>query len=210
MLQLIDNLRFSMPQRSYDVFADDAQADLRSGLHIHQVVSSHLPSMGPNIVPIDQTKGMMEYALGSCSGFVTSSPTMVWITPTNLLDLFVLSTLPILPTFPLRSPPSTRPVKAIVKLLEKPTTSSETQVPKHPSSNTGFRPIRSDNEPHHMLDVASAKEKEAIRIPHQKEASFLLPTWKSDTMSQAYGKMLVIAMGSAKRHKAGDVSSAVY
>ena len=80
-------------------------------------------------------------------------------------------------------------------------------VPKQPSSRTGFLPIRSDRDPHHILDVASAREKEAIRIPHQKEASFLLPTWKSVTINQAYGKMEVMEIGSASRHVAVQVVS---
>ena len=108
---------------------------------------------------------------------------------------------------PFSSPPSIRPINAMAKLLEKPTIRSETHVPKHPSSKTGFRPIRSEREPHHMLDVASAREKEAMRIPHQKEASFLLPTWKSVTINQAYGKMEVMEIGSASRHVAVQIVS---
>ena len=67
--------------------------------------------------------------------------------------------------FPLSSPPTILPRSATVKLWEKPTTSKESIVPKHPRSRTGFRPIRSERVPHHILVKDSAKEKEAMRMP---------------------------------------------
>ncbi len=77
---------------------------------------------------------LIEYARGSCSGRVTSSPTMVWITP----------------IFPLSKPPTARPARAIQRFDAKPTTIMLNMVPKHPTRSTGFRPIRSDKEPQKM------------------------------------------------------------
>lgn len=57
------------------------------------------------------------------------------------------------------------PAKAMVKLVEKPTMMRDNMVPKHPRSNTGFRPIRSERPPQNRLVRDSEREKEAIRIP---------------------------------------------
>lgn len=56
----------------------------------------------------------------------------------------------ILPMFPLRKPPSARPTSANQKLVEIPTNSSDNIVPAHPSSRTGFRPMRSDRPPQYL------------------------------------------------------------
>ena len=86
---------------------------------------------------------------------------------------------------PLKSPPRALPARAIQKLVEKPTMSKDMSVPAHPMSKTGFRPIRSDMTPHAKPVKDSAKEKEEIKMPAQKEALDLWPTWKSFTMTHA-------------------------
>lgn len=73
-------------------------------------------------------------------------------------------------------------------------------VPAHPISRTGFRPIRSDTPPQAMPVKASARAKEEMKIPAQKDALDLSPTWKSFTMTHAYGKHEANAIGSATRH----------
>ena len=122
------------------------------------------PIAGPIIVPMLQTKGIIEYAragkvkkifkrphdlLGfrgnsrSCSGFVTNSPTMVWMTP----------------ILPFKKPPMARPASATQMLEAKPTITRLRMVPVQPTSRTGFRPTRSDKPPQYIpvRDSASAK-----------------------------------------------------
>jgi hypothetical protein len=70
----------------------------------------------------------------------------------------------------------------MVKLVEKPTTRRDSIVPRQPSKRTGFRPMRSERPPQNMLVRDSEREKEAIRIPAWKDASWRP---KSRTMSQA-------------------------
>lgn len=90
----------------------------------------------------------------------------------------------------LRRPPTILPVKAIQKLVEKPTISMESIVPAHPNKSTGFRPIRSEKLPQKMPVRLSERAKAEMKIPAKKEALLLSPTLKSLTMTQAYGKLL--------------------
>lgn len=142
----------------------------------------------PMMVPMLHTKGMMAYAFAtvcqkmkvdkqkvryirSWSGFLTSSPTMVWITP----------------MFPFRMPPRTLPARATQKVEEKPTTRREDMVPQQPISSTwegqqaissgamvvgrtGLRPMRSERPPQNMPVQASAREKAEMRMPAKKGA----------------------------------------
>ena len=50
-----------------------------------------------------------------------------------------------------------------------------------------------------MPVMASEKEKAEIKNPAHSEASFSCPKWKFLTISHAYGKIEVIAIGSASR-----------
>lgn len=87
--------------------------------------------------------------LRSCSGFVTSSPTMVWMTP----------------ILPLSKPPATRASKASQMLDAKPTMTMDSMVPRQPSRRTGLRPILSDRPPQYMPIRASDREKDEMRRP---------------------------------------------
>ena len=78
--------------------------------------------------------------------------------------------------------------------------SKDMSVPAHPISKTGFRPIRSDTPPHARPVKDSARAKEEMKMPAQKDALDLSPTWKSFTMTHAYGKHEARAIGSATRH----------
>lgn len=78
--------------------------------------------------------------------------------------------------------------------------SKDMSVPAHPISKTGFRPIRSDTLPHAKPVKDSARAKEEMKMPAQKDALDLSPTWKSSTMTHAYGKHEARAIGSATRH----------
>jgi hypothetical protein len=71
--------------------------------------------------------------------------------------------------FPLSTPPKIRPTRAIVKLVENPTIRRDIMVPKQPRRRTGLRPMRSESAPHSSEQSASEKEKDAIRMPAQKE-----------------------------------------
>lgn len=109
------------------------------------------------------------FHLRSCSGFCTISPTIVCITP-------------IFPSVPnqsqkglhgcssesdyiLRSPPNNLPAKATQKLGANPTTTIDSIVPVHPTSKTGFRPIRSERQPQNMPVKLSAKLKAEMKRP---------------------------------------------
>ena len=76
----------------------------------------------------------------------------------------------------LKSPPNALPARATQKLVEKPTMSKDTRVPPHPMSSTGFRPIRSDTPPQAKPVIDSARAKEEIKMPAQKDALDLSPT----------------------------------
>ena len=100
----------------------------------------------------------------------------------------------------LRSPPKALPAKAIQNLVEKPTISNDMRVPAHPIRRTGFRPIRSDTPPQARPVKLSARAKEEMKMPAQKDALALSPMSKSLTITQAYGKHDASAIGSATRH----------
>ena len=85
----------------------------------------------------------------------------------------------------LKSPPKALPARAIQKLVEKPTMSKDRSVPAQPMSRTGFRPIRSDTPPQAKPVKDSARAKEEMKMPAQKDALDLSPTWKSFTMTHA-------------------------
>lgn len=85
----------------------------------------------------------------SCSGFVTSSPTMVCMTP----------------ILPFRDPPIARPASATQMFDANPTIIKLRTVPKHPASSTGFRPILSDKPPQYIPVKDSANAKAEIRSP---------------------------------------------
>ena len=82
--------------------------------------------------------------------------------------------------------------------------SKDMSVPVHPMSRTGFRPIRSDTPPQDKPVKDSARAKEEMKMPAQKDALDLSPTWKSFTMTHAYGKHEARAIGSATRHIATE------
>ncbi len=86
---------------------------------------------------------------------------------------------------PLKSPPKALPTKATQKFVEKPTMSSDMRVPAHPISRTGFRPIRSETPPHAKPVKDSARAKEEMKTPAQKEAVDLSPMPKSSTIFHA-------------------------
>lgn len=65
----------------------------------------------------------------------------------------------------LSNPPRARLTKATQKFGANPTTSSESMVPVHPISKTGFRPMRSERLPQSMPVKLSAKLKAAIKSP---------------------------------------------
>ncbi len=65
----------------------------------------------------------------------------------------------------LSSPPKALPSNATQKLGANPTTSIESMVPAHPTSKTGFRPIRSERHPQNMPVKLSAKLKAEIKRP---------------------------------------------
>lgn len=100
----------------------------------------------------------------------------------------------------LRSPPKALPARAIQKLVEKPTISNDMRVPAHPIRRTGFRPTRSDTPPQARPVKLSARAKEEMKMPAQKDALALSPMSKSLTITQAYGKHDASAIGSATRH----------
>ena len=79
----------------------------------------------------------------------------------------------------------TLPAKAIQKFVEKPTMSNDIMVPVHPIKRTGFRPILSDTPPHARPVKLSARAKEEMKMPAQKDALDLSPTLKSPTITQA-------------------------
>lgn len=85
----------------------------------------------------------------------------------------------------LSKPPRALPAKATQKLVEKPTTRSESIVPVHPMRRTGFRPIRSERQPQSKPVRLSARAKAEMKIPAHNEASCSPPTWKSFTMTHA-------------------------
>ncbi len=76
----------------------------------------------------------------------------------------------------LKSPPRILPARATQKFVEKPTMSKEMRVPVHPTSKTGFRPMRSDTPPQAKPVRASARAKEEMKMPAQKDALDLSPT----------------------------------
>ena len=119
--------------------------------------------------------------LRSCFGFVTSSPTIVWMTP----------------ILPLSAPPRNRPTSAIQKFREKPTIRREAIVPMQPMIRTGLRPSRSESPPQYMPVIDSAKAKADMSRPAKKEALFGSPTWNCRTSFHAYGNIDVSAIGSA-------------
>lgn len=92
-------------------------------------------------------------------------------------------------TYLLNSPPKALPANATQICVEKPTMSNDMRVPAHPIIKTGFRPIRSDTPPHAKPVKDSAREKEEMKTPAQKEAVDLSPTPKSSTITHAYGKL---------------------
>jgi hypothetical protein len=108
----------------------------------------------PMIVPMLQTKGITAYALGSCSGFLTISPTIVCMTP----------------MLPLSAPPSKRPASATQKFGAKPTRSRDKMVPAQPTKMTGRLPLTSLTRPQCMPLHASASEKADMSRPAKKGA----------------------------------------
>ena len=131
---------------------------------------------------------------------------MVCITPILPSAARIMRTLPHFSGIghSLNRPPKALPTKAAQKFVEKPTMSRDIRVPAHPIRRTGFRPILSETPPHARPVRDSAREKEEMKMPAQKDALDLSPTPKSRTMSHAYGKHEARAIGSATRHIAGD------
>ncbi len=91
----------------------------------------------------------------------------------------------VLLTYSLSSPPKALPANATQTFVEKTTMSSDKRVPAHPMSRTGFRPIRSDTPPQAMPVRDSARAKEEMKMPAQKEALDLSPMLESLTITQA-------------------------
>lgn len=85
----------------------------------------------------------------TCSGLLTSSPTMVCMTP----------------MFPFSAPPNSRPAKAIQMFEANPSTTMLNIVPTQPNKSTGFRPMRSDNVPQYIPITASARAKDEMSKP---------------------------------------------
>ena len=54
--------------------------------------------------------------------------------------------------------------------------SKDTRVPAQPISSTGFRPTRSDMPPQAKPVIDSARAKEEMKMPAQKDALDLSPT----------------------------------
>lgn len=96
-----------------------------------------------------------------------------------------LQVLLVLPMYSLSSPPKALPANATQEFVEKPTMSGEERVPAHPMSRTGFRPIRSETPPQTIPVRDSAREKEEMKMPAQKEALDLSPMLKSLTITHA-------------------------
>lgn len=69
------------------------------------------------------------------------------------------------PIFPFSRPPSALPINAIQMFDAKPTMTSESKVPRHPRSRTGFLPTRSDSAPQCIPVSASASANEEMRRP---------------------------------------------
>lgn len=63
--------------------------------------------------------------------------------------------------------------------------SRDIKVPVHPIKRTGFRPIRSETPPHARPVRDSARAKEEMKMPAQKDALDLSPMPKSRTMTHA-------------------------
>jgi hypothetical protein len=87
--------------------------------------------------------------LRSCSGLVTNSPTIVWMTP----------------ILPFKNPPSARPKRANHIFDANPTIIKLRMVPVHPIRSTGFRPIRSDKAPQYIPVKDSARAKAEMSKP---------------------------------------------
>jgi hypothetical protein len=98
---------------------------------------------------MDQTKGITEYARGSCSGLVTSSATIVWMTP----------------IFPFKKPPIALPANATQMFEANPTITILSMVPAQPASSTGFLPILSDRPPQNIPVNDSASANAEMRSP---------------------------------------------
>lgn len=67
--------------------------------------------------------------------------------------------------FPFKKPPRALPRSATQMFDANPTIIILNIVPQHPASNTGFRPILSDNPPQYMPVKDSASAKAEMRRP---------------------------------------------
>ena len=115
------------------------------------------PNPGPNMLPIVQTRGMIENALG-CSSFQgTISATLVLI----------------MPTFPFPAPARDLATTAHGKERESPNRRLVSIVQVIPARITGFRPKRSDARPQAMPVAAWLREKTADVIPAHLATLFL-------------------------------------
>ncbi len=140
------------------------------------------PNPGPNMLPIVQTRGMIENALG-CSSFQgTISATVVLM----------------IPTFPLPAPARHLATIAQDKERESPNRTLVSIVQTMPAKITGFRPKRSDARPQAIPVTAWLKEKTAEVIPAHL-ATLFLGTPKLSIIWGKYGNIFDNARGSEKR-----------
>ena len=145
------------------------------------------PSVGPKMAPTEYTNGMTLNARGCNSFHGHNSATVV-------LNI---------PTLPFPNPCSALAVIAMGRLVENPHINMVTMVLNKPSRIMGFLPKRSEAIPHGIPVKACEIEKTAEVRPAQRAMSFS-GTPNDSIISGIYGKTLVRAMGSAKRHKASN------
>lgn len=151
------------------------------------------PKLGPTTEPSDQTKGMIEKALGWSSLSGTISATMVRMMPTSRVagqySVVKADPMPMEIHSPLPLPPPwiARTVMAIGRLVDMPHTTKVIIVLSKPAIRTGFRPKRSDAFPQGTAVMLWDREKTAEVSPAHC-ATLFCSTPKPRIISGRYGK----------------------